>query len=174
MIIDVKSFILAIAIGIGATFIVDMWNLFIRHAFNIRSLDNCLLGRWISHMPKGKFIHLSINNAQKMPYECLIGLIAHYSIGVILAIAFVLIVPGKWLDSPTFFPALIYGITTIVFPLFIMQPSLGLGMASSKTSNPALARLKSLMTHTVFGSGLWLCAILMRFFCEFLGICMLI
>jgi formate/nitrite transporter FocA (FNT family) len=45
-----------------------------------------------------------------------------------------------------------------VFPLFILQPSLGLGFGSSKTPKPAQARLKSLVTHVVFGVGLYLCA----------------
>jgi hypothetical protein len=55
--------------------------------------------------------------------------------------------------------ALLYGIGTVVFPFFIMQPSLGLGVAASKTAKPMQARLKSLVTHTVFGVGLYLCAL---------------
>jgi hypothetical protein len=55
-------------------------------------------------------------------------------------------------------PALLYGIGTVVFPFFIMQPSLGLGSAASRTPNPTQARLKSLLTHTVFGVGLYVCA----------------
>jgi hypothetical protein len=47
----------------------------------------------------------------------------------------------------------------VVFPLFIMQPSFGLGIAASRTPNPMQARLKSLATHTVFGAGLYLCAL---------------
>jgi hypothetical protein len=55
-------------------------------------------------------------------------------------------------------PAVLYGSGTVVFPLFIMQPSLGFGVAASRTPNPTQARLKSLMTHTVFGVGLYVCA----------------
>jgi hypothetical protein len=55
--------------------------------------------------------------------------------------------------------ALLYGIGTVVFPFFILQPSLGLGIASSRTPKPMQARLKSLMTHTVFGVGLYLSAL---------------
>jgi Protein of unknown function (DUF2938) len=40
-----------------------------------------------------------------------------------------------------------------------MQPSLGLGVAASRTPNPTQARLKSLMTHSVFGVGLYVCAV---------------
>jgi hypothetical protein len=38
----------------------------------------------------------------------------------------------------------------------VLQPSLGLGIASSRAPNPTQARLKSLATHTVFGLGLYL------------------
>jgi hypothetical protein len=50
----------------------------------------------------------------------------------------------------------------VVFPLFIMQPALGLGIAASNTPKPWQARLKSLATHTVFGIGLYLCALVTR------------
>ena len=53
----------------------------------------------------------------------------------------------------------VFGIATVVFPFFILQPSLGLGIAASKTPRPAQARLKSLVTHTIFGLGLYVCAL---------------
>lgn len=66
---------------------------------------------------------------------------------------------GDWIARPTLPPVLLYGIGTVVFPFFILQPSFGLGIAASKTPRPAQARLKSLVTHTVFGVGLYLCAL---------------
>ena len=59
--------------------------------------------------------------------------------------------------------AVLYGIGTVVFPFFILQPSLGLGVAGSRTPKPMQARLKSLMTHTVFGAGLYLCALILSY-----------
>jgi hypothetical protein len=50
-------------------------------------------------------------------------------------------------------------LATVLFPFLIMQPSLGLGVAASRTPNPMQARLKSLVTHTVFGIGLYLSAL---------------
>jgi hypothetical protein len=60
-------------------------------------------------------------------------------------------------------PALLYGIGTVVFPFFVLQPSLGLGIASARSPRPARARLKSLATHAVFGAGLYACALGMRY-----------
>lgn len=151
----------AIAIGIGATLLTDAWNLFLWRAFSVPSLSFCLFGRLLLHMPAGIFFHDSIHSAQQKPLECTIGWAAHYLVGVVLALAFVALVPGDWLASPTLFPALLYGIGTVVFPLFMLQPSFGFGIAASRTPRPAQARLKSLVTHVVFGIGLYVCAVLL-------------
>jgi hypothetical protein len=66
---------------------------------------------------------------------------------------------GGWLARPTLAPALLYGLATVVFPFFVMQPSFGLGMAASRSPDPTQARLKSLATHAVFGFGLYVCAL---------------
>ena len=154
------SYILpAIVIGIGATLVMDLWNLFLKRTFNIPSLNYCLLGRWLHHMPGGTFRHASITAAPRKSLECTVGWIAHYTIGVVFALGFVGLTSGAWLARPTVLPALLYGIGTVVFPFFIMQPSFGLGIAASRTPKPTQARLKSLVTHSVFGVGLYVCAL---------------
>jgi len=151
----------AALVGIGATLLIDLWALFLKRGFNIPSLSYCLLGRWLLHMPGGTFAHRSITAAQQKPYECPLGWLAHYSIGAGFSIAFVLLTSGGWLERPTLLPALAFGVVTTLVPFLIMQPSLGLGFAASKAPKPAQARLKSLMTHTVFGVGLYVWALLL-------------
>ena len=158
MSIEASYILPAIAIGIGATLVMDIWNLFLKSAFSIQSLNLCLLGRWLRHMPEGIFRHASITAAPQKRFECTVGLIAHYSIGVAFALVFVL-ASRDWLARPTLLLALLYGVGTVVFPFFIMQPSLGLGIAASKTPKPMQARLKSVVTHTIFGVGLYVCAL---------------
>jgi hypothetical protein len=58
-------------------------------------------------------------------------------------------------------PALAIGLITLSAPFFVMQPAMGAGIAASKTPAPNVARLRSLMTHTVFGVGLYLSAALL-------------
>ena len=157
--IEANCILVAIAMGIGATLVMDLWNLFLKRTFSIPSLNYCLLGRWLLHMPEGTFRHASITAARQKPFECTVGWIAHYTIGVVFALVFVVLASGEWLARPTVLPALLYCIGTVVFPFFIMQPSFGLGIASSRTRNPMQARLKSLATHTVFGIGLYVCAL---------------
>jgi len=159
MSIEANYILGAIAIGIGATLVMDLWNLFLKRTFSIPSLSYCLLGRWLRHMPGGTFRHASITAAPQKPFECTVGWIAHYTIGVVLALVFVVLTSGDWLARPTLLAALLYGIGTVVFPFFILQPSFGLGIAASRTPKPMQVRLKSLVTHTVFGVGLYVCAL---------------
>ena len=159
MSVEANDILGAIAIGIGATLVMDLLNLFLKRAFGIPSLNYCLLGRWLRHIPGGTLRHASIAAAAPKRFECTVGWIAHYTIGVGLALGFVVLASGGWLAKPTLPPALLYGIGTVVFPFFVLQPSLGLGVAASRTPKPAQARLKSLVTHTVFGVGLYICAL---------------
>jgi hypothetical protein len=159
MSIEANYILGAIAIGVGASLLMDLWNLFLKRTFSIPSLNYCLLGRWLRHMPGGTFRHASIAAALQKPFECTVGWIAHYTIGVVFALVFLVLASGDWLARPTLLPALLYGIGTVVFPFFIMQPSFGLGIAASRTPKPMQARLKSLATHSVFGVGLYVCAL---------------
>ncbi|HEY3487072.1 MAG TPA: DUF2938 domain-containing protein [Gammaproteobacteria bacterium] len=161
--IEITDVFGAIVIGVGATLVLDLWGLFLKRAFNIPAPNFCLVGRWLSYMSRGVFTHASIVAAAQRPAECVIGWIAHYIIGVLFALAFVALATPQWLQSPTLLPALIFGIITIVFPFFIMQPAFGLGFAVSKTPNPMQARLRSLITHLVFGIGLYISALVMSF-----------
>ena len=151
----------SLLIGAGATLAIDLWSLLLKRGLGIASLDFCLLGRWFLHMPAGTFRHESIKASPARPGECAIGWVAHYSIGISLAFAFLLLAPRGWLAQPTLGPALVFGLATTLIPLFVMQPALGLGIASAKTPRPAQARVKSLATHTVFGLGIYGVALLL-------------
>ena len=105
-------------------------------------------------------MHSNIGSAPQKSAECIVGWIAHYVIGIMFAMGFVAFVGRSWLQHPTLIPAIIFGIVTVSAPFFIMQPSFGLGVAASKTSNPLQARFRSLMNHTMFGIGLYLFGLL--------------
>lgn len=158
MSIEATYFLNTVVIGLGATLFMDLWALFLKRAFGILPANYCLVGRWLGHMPEGKFRHARIAAASQKQAECVIGWIAHYIIGVVFALVFVVLASSGWLARPTLLPALLFGIGTVLFPFLIMHPSFGLGIAASKAPNPGQARLRSLMAHTVFGIGLYLCA----------------
>ena len=154
--------IAAAMVGLGATLLIDLWAMLLKRGFDVPSLNYCLLGRWLLHMPGGTIVHRSIAAAQQKPHECALGWVAHYLIGATFAVVFVFLASGDWLEHPTLLPALAFGAATTLVPYLVMQPSFGLGVAGSKTPHPNRARLKSLMTHTVFGVGLYLCALLLN------------
>ncbi len=147
----------SILIGAGATLTMDAWAALLRR-FGIPSLNFAFLGRWIGHLPRGRWRHQSIAEATPIRGELWIGWAAHYSIGITFATLLLATFGLKWARSPTLPPALIIGIATVVAPLFILQPAMGAGIASSKTPTPVFNCLKSLVTHTVFGLGLYLAA----------------
>jgi len=147
-----------IFIGAGATAVMDLWALLLKR-FGIPSLNFALLGRWIGHLPEGKFVHDGIAKAAPVRGELLLGWCAHYSIGITFAALLVSVYGSGWTRSPSLAPALLTGIVTVVAPLFVLQPALGAGIASSKTPRPVFNSLKSLMTHTVYGAGLYLSAL---------------
>ncbi len=154
------QFVVGVAVvGVGATLVMDLWNLFLKVAFGIPSLDLCLLGRWVGHMPAGTFRHERIAAAAPKAGECLVGRIVHYGIGVGLAAALALLTAGDSLLRPALLPALLFGLVTVVFPFFVMQPALGLGVASARAPDPMRARLKSLASHAAFGLGLYVAAL---------------
>ena len=152
-------FLGALAVGLGATLFMDLWALLMERAFSVPLANYCLVGRWILHMPGGTFVHASIANASHKPFECTVGWVAHYVIGAAYALALVAMVSVSWLAQPTIWPALLFGVGTVLVPYLVMHPSFGLGIAASRTPNPTQARLRSLMAHTSFGVGLYICAV---------------
>jgi hypothetical protein len=147
-----------VALGVGATLVMDAWVLLLKHLFGVTGLDYRFVGRWIGHMTRGQFAHASIKSAPAVTGETLIGWVAHYTTGILFAAGLVAVWGQNWLTAPTIFPALATGIVTLAAPFFVMQPALGLGFAGSRSPNPAQARARSLITHTVFGIGLFLTA----------------
>lgn len=164
MAIDTLHIVGAVFVGIGAALTMDLWNLFLQRAFHISSLNFCLVGRWLSAMPTGTFTHPNIASAAKRPAECAIGWAGHFLISIAFALMLIVPTSGRWLDHPSLAPALLLGVGTVLIPYCVVQPALGLGIASANTSNPTQARLKSLMTHTAFGIGLYLSAVLWNVF----------
>ena len=154
----------AVMIGAGATALLDLWSALLQRAFAMPSPNWSLVGRWVGHVARGRWMHPAIGKAAPVRGERVLGWTAHYAIGVAFASALLLIEGPDWARNPTLQPALIVGVATVVFPFFVMQPGMGLGFAASKAPHPTQARLRSLMTHAVFGMGLygtaWILALL--------------
>jgi Protein of unknown function (DUF2938) len=152
-------------IGIGATAILDLWFL-VQQRLGVRTLSFATIGRWAGHLLRGRFTHSAIAQAPPIPGELALGWITHYAVGIAFAALLVAIVGPGWLRSPSVLPAVAVGIATVALPLFVMQPAMGAGIASSKTPTPVKNCVRSLANHTVFGLGLYFSAIAVAFIAQ--------
>ncbi len=148
-----------ILMGMGATIVMDLW-LIAMKTLGIGTLSFSLVGRWVGYLRQGRFSHTNIGKAVPIPREAELGWITHYTVGVVFAILLVCIQGVAWLREPSLGPAITVGAATVAVPLFVVQPAMGAGFAFSKTPTPAKNCLRSLVTHTVFGLGLYLSAVL--------------
>jgi hypothetical protein len=151
-----------VAIGVGATFIVDLWALARRRLFGHALPNWAFVGRWFAHLARGTFRHRSIASAAPVRGELAVGWLSHYLVGIGFASLLCLTTGASWLEQPTPLPAITFGIATVAAPFLILQPSMGLGIAGSRTGQPSAGRIQSLITHVVFGVGLYATALLIH------------
>lgn len=159
---SLEAAIRVVLMGVGATVIMDLWLMLMR-ALGVPTLNFALVGRWVGHLCHGRFSHTSIGQARPVRREAELGWIVHYATGIAFAVLLVGAQGLAWLQAPTPAPAIIVGAATVVVPLFLIQPAMGAGFASSRTPEPGRNCLRSAMTHTVFGLGLYLSAMLIAF-----------
>lgn len=148
-------------VGIGATAVMDAWLLVLRRV-GIPTLDYALVGRWAGHLRRGRFAHARIGETAAIPGERPLGWAIHYAVGIAFAALMVAVQGLAWLHEPALLPAMAVGMATVVVPLLVMQPAMGAGFAASKTPTPLRNCLRSLATHAVFGTGLFLSAALIE------------
>jgi DUF2938 family protein len=152
---DMNYVLSSLIVGVGATAAMDAWGFVRQRALGIRGANYALVGRWLAWMPRGRFRHQSIAATPAVRHERLIGWVAHYAIGVAFAGVLLGAFGSAWIHAPTLIPALLVGVGTVAAPLLVMQPGMGAGLAARRTPHPNAARVQSLITHAVFGFGLY-------------------
>lgn len=150
-----RFLVCAALIGAGATAVLDLWSFARKRLQRIPPPDYGLVGRWIGYMAKGRFSTEPIAVEPPLRSEKLIGWTTHYLIGVAYAGVLLAIWGMDWARQPTLGPALLVGVGSVAAPFLVMQPGMGLGIAASRTPHPTVARVRSLLAHTVFGVGLF-------------------
>jgi Protein of unknown function (DUF2938) len=146
-------------IGIGATAVMDA-GLAVQKRMGLRTLDFALVGRWVGHLLRGRIAHAAIAQAPPVKGERAWGWLTHYALGIAFAALLVGLQGLGWAHDPSLLPAVALGVATVALPLFVMQPAMGAGVASSKTPTPLKNCVRSLFNHTLFGVGLYLAAVL--------------
>jgi hypothetical protein len=144
-----------VIIGIGATAIMDAWGIVRRPLLGLPPPDYGLVGRWIAYMPRGRFRHASIAAAAPVRGERVVGWTAHYLTGIAYAGILVGLWGVGWVAEPTILPALGVGLGTVAAPFLLMQPGMGAGLAARRTPHPGRSRIQTVLTHAIFGLGLY-------------------
>ena len=160
-----RVFIVGLIVGILATITMDVVAV-IAVRLGIagrgpRRTGPDLIGRWIGYLLRGKFRHANILETPPLRGELVLGLAAHYAIGIVLTLVYLrlLIVVQA---TPTALSAILYGTATTVFPWFLMFPSQGMGwLGRDAPADAHLARV-SLFNHIIFGLGIALWVAVMR------------
>lgn len=153
-------FLSTLAVGIGATIVMDIWSVIRKVCLGVPFFNYGFIGRWAVLLTRGRLVHENIATVPKIPQEQLIGWVIHYLTGIFFAAFHLLIWGNQWLITPTALAAIITGLVTVVFPLCLIMPCMGQGFAASKTPSPGKVRLQSLLTHFMFGLGIWISAII--------------
>jgi hypothetical protein len=148
-------FLCTLVIGVGATLFMDLWSFVRKRVLGVPLPNYGWVGRWLAHLVRGRFRHQSMAKASSVQGERLIGWVAHYLIGIGFAGGLLYVWGLAWVRDPTMCPALLVGLGSVAAPFLIMQPGMGAGVAASRTPRPNTARLQRLVTHGVFGIGLY-------------------
>jgi Protein of unknown function (DUF2938) len=116
-----------------------------------------LIGRWIGYLLRGKFKQTDILQTPPLRGELVLGLAAHYLIGIALTLMYLglLVVTHA---TPTALSAILYGTATTALPWFLMFPSQGMGWLGRNAPGDAHLARVSLFNHIIFGLGiaLWM------------------
>jgi hypothetical protein len=160
-----RAFIVGLTVGILATVTMDVVGVI---ALRIgiagrgpRRTGPDLIGRWIGYLLRGKFRHTDILQTPPLRGELVLGLAAHYLIGIVLTLVYLgLLVVAH--ATPTALSAILYGTATTVFPWFLMFPSQGMGWLGRDAPGNALLARVSLFNHIIFGLGIALWVAVMR------------
>ena len=73
-----------LAIGVGATVIMDLW-LLLLSSLGLAKLNFTMIGRWVGHFQHGRFTHPAIGKAAPIDGERVLGWVAHYAVGIAFA-----------------------------------------------------------------------------------------
>ena len=75
---DVTALVsLAVPVGIVATLAMDGMVSLRTRIWGVAALDYRLVGRWLGHLPDGRFVHAAIASSARVRGEAVLGWAAH-------------------------------------------------------------------------------------------------
>lgn len=124
-------------------------------AFASRRLGPDMIGREMAALLHGEWRHGDITREGTRRGELALGMLTHYTTGIILTQAFLLLhrLGG---ERPSFRAAMAFGVGTAVLPLLVLFPSLGYGLFGLRSGEAARLIRTMLLGHAAFGAGIGL------------------
>jgi len=146
--------------GVLGTLAMDSMNHLLARTGILLRIDVGMIGRMSAGWVRGRFRYRHPGEMEQVANETFYGYVTHYTIGVGLAIPFVLgwdlliggLAPPVW--------TLFYGVTTTVASVFLVYPSMGLGVFGRRSPDGIRAPLSSLANHFFFGVGMAVAVVL--------------
>ncbi len=140
--------------GMLGTLAMDSLNLLFARTGMLSRIDVGMIGRMSVGWARGRFRYGHPGEVEEVGNEMLYGYVTHYTIGVVLAVPYVLgwdlLIGGP--ASPLW--ALAYGVATTVASYFFVFPCLGLGVCGRRSPDGVRAPLSSLANHLFYGAGM--------------------
>lgn len=140
--------------GVLGTLAMDLLNQVFSRTGLLLKIDMGVIGRMAAGWVNGRFRYNNPSEMKQVSNERLYGHIAHYAIGISLALPFVF---GwdLWVGGPVS-PAwaLVYGVGTTAASWFLVYPSMGFGVFGRMSPDGMKAALSSLANHLFYGVGL--------------------
>jgi Protein of unknown function (DUF2938) len=126
-------------------------------AFTSDRVGPDMIGRWAAGLFRGRWRNGDIRCEPARRGELALGLLTHYTTGIVLTQAFILL-PRRGNGRPAFAAATAFGIATAVLPLLVMFPSMGYGWFGLRSGDAARINRIMLLGHIAFGVGIGLWA----------------
>ncbi len=140
--------------GVLGTLVMDSLNLLFARTGMLSKIEVGKIGRMAVGWARGRFRYGHPSEMEQVANEMLYGYVTHYTIGVGLAVPYVLgwdlLVGGP--ASPVW--ALAYGVATTVASYFFVFPSMGLGVFGRRSPEGIRVPLSSLANHLFYGVGI--------------------
>lgn len=145
----------ALVCGLIATLTMDIMNYLASLTGWINKMDPTITGRLADGWARGKFVYDNFAQVPEVGDALAKGVFAHYLIGVVCALGFVILLNHADLKNKLA-AAIAFGLATTAFSAFLLFPSVGMGIFAMKSPVWPLLVRSSVVNHLFFGIGLYL------------------
>ncbi|MCJ2181306.1 DUF2938 domain-containing protein [Novosphingobium sp. 1949] len=143
--------VFALVVGIGATVVLDLWALALRHALGVAGANWGIVGRWLMGLGSGNVIYRGTDLSAPTRAEKALGWAFHYLVGLGYAALYPLVWGAGFLNAPRVLPVVLVGfVFSTLAGLVVLTPCLGGGVFARKAPDQPRRIALSLVNHTVF------------------------